>query len=73
MTNEEITALIQSVIYYAHVKNMKVVVEGVENKEMLEKAHVLQGDYVQGYFYSKPMREEAVEMFLKCSNLVEFN
>lgn len=45
----------QLIIDLAHRFNLKVVAEGVENKEVLKKLSRLDCDYVQGYFIAEPM------------------
>ncbi len=46
--------LVDAVIAMAHKLRMKVVAEGVENKEQLEFLRWHKCDAIQGYFYSKP-------------------
>lgn len=50
---------VDSVIRLCHNVGMKVCVEGVETKEEQEIICVLHADYVQGYYVSKPIDEEA--------------
>jgi len=48
-------AIVKSVIFLADQLNCNVVAEGVENSEV-EKALIgLNCDYLQGFYYSKPM------------------
>lgn len=49
---------IDSVVRLCHNVGMKVCVEGVETKEEQEIICVLNADYVQGYYVSKPIQEE---------------
>ena len=42
----------------------KVVVEGAEDAEMVETIAGAGGDYIQGYYYARPMSKEALEKFL---------
>ena len=37
--------------------NMKIVVEGVETKEMLDNFTSLGCEYIQGFYFSKPLPE----------------
>lgn len=49
--------------------NKKVFIEGVENAAMNELALSLGVDYLEGYFYAKPMSEEDFVSFLKNKNI----
>jgi EAL domain-containing protein (putative c-di-GMP-specific phosphodiesterase class I) len=60
--------IVKSTIEMAKLLNMKTVAEGVETKEQVEILKKLEVDYIQGYYYAKPMPfEEALE-FLKNFN-----
>lgn len=48
-------ALISAMIYLGHEFNLKVVAEGVEEKEQLEMLLGLECDEYQGYFFSRPI------------------
>lgn len=55
--------IISTIINLSHNMKIKVVAEGVENKEQLEFLKKCQCDYIQGYIYSKPqIYENALEM-----------
>ncbi|MEN9659930.1 MAG: hypothetical protein RL571_3395 [Pseudomonadota bacterium] len=56
--------LIKAVIEMAHSLNMKVVCEGVETLEQAQCIAQLGGDYIQGYFYAKPMATSELSMWL---------
>lgn len=47
--------------------NIPIVVEGVENKEQLEYAKTKAVDFIQGYYFTKPLKEEDLISFLKKS------
>ena len=55
MTNEEDQRIVQAIIELGHNLGMKVVVEGVETKLMSELLISYKCDYIQGYYYSKPL------------------
>ena len=40
--------------------NKRIVVEGVESKEMVDMVEGMGADYIQGYFYSKPVSKDKV-------------
>ncbi|WP_072679921.1 EAL domain-containing protein [Arcobacter sp. LA11] len=57
--------MVKSMIYMAHGINCKVVIEGVETKKSFEWLKSIEADYVQGYYFSKPLKvEEIREKFL---------
>lgn len=47
--------IVKSVIEIAHSLNMKVIAEGVEMVEQGQLLHTMGCDYVQGYYYAKPL------------------
>jgi sensor c-di-GMP phosphodiesterase-like protein len=44
---------------------LKIVSEGVETKEQLEAMKKLGVEYIQGYYFSKPLPEEEFVPFVK--------
>jgi EAL domain-containing protein (putative c-di-GMP-specific phosphodiesterase class I) len=58
--NELSILLTKSVIDTAHTKGKKVVAEGIEKKEDLEKAESLGCDMVQGFLLAKPLSQEEI-------------
>lgn len=48
--------IIEKTIELAHMLNIKVVAEGVENKEQLEYLSKRKCDIIQGYYFSKPLK-----------------
>jgi diguanylate cyclase (GGDEF)-like protein/PAS domain S-box-containing protein len=55
MTNSEDASLIETIIAIGRSQQLKVVAEGVEEKNQLNFLHKMQCDSVQGYYYSKPL------------------
>ena len=47
----------------ARMLHLKTVAEGVETREQMDRIKELGGDYVQGYFYSKPLPREEFEEY----------
>ncbi len=47
--------------------DMEIVVEGIENEQMVETFSQLNCDYIQGYFYSKPIPEKDFVKFIQQS------
>ena len=48
--------------------NIPIVIEGVEVEKQLELAKKKEIDYIQGYYFSKPLKEEDLLVFLKEHN-----
>jgi len=57
--------MIGAIINMAKSINMKVVAEGVETEEQLKYLSEKGCDYIQGYLFSKPLKEEEVYKFLE--------
>ncbi len=58
--------LLRHCIELAHFKELKVVAEGVETKEQLEFLRAMNCDYIQGYYFSKPLSyEDSLLFFMK--------
>jgi EAL domain-containing protein (putative c-di-GMP-specific phosphodiesterase class I) len=47
------------------ILGMKVVAEGVEEADQLERLKRIGCDYVQGYYYSKPLPADEFEAFVQ--------
>ena len=56
--------VVQAIIKLAHELDLFVVAEGVETKEQLEEMTALNVDYIQGYYFSKPLPAEEYLQFL---------
>ena len=55
-------AVVDAIIQMAHRLHMKVIAEGVEQKEQVELLRNMGCDMIQGYYYSKPLPlEEAID------------
>lgn len=55
MHNERAFTIVANVMNMAHELGIKVVVEGVETQDDFNMCKKLQADYIQGYFFSKPL------------------
>lgn len=65
MKDEKAKSVVNAIITMSHDMNLKVVSEGVESKEeadIIAKAGI---DYIQGYFFSKPLPKDEYIKFLK--------
>ena len=58
----EDTATVQTIVDLAHILGMEVVAEGVEEQETLLKE--IGCDFAQGFYFSKPLPPEEVQVFL---------
>lgn len=68
-TNTEDAGIISGIINIAHVLNLGVVCEGVENKTQLDMLKETNCDFIQGYFYSKPRPAEDIPQIFKAQAL----
>lgn len=57
--------ILKSVVKMIHDMDLKVVAEGVETKEELEAMTGIGVDYIQGYYFSKPLCVDDYITFLK--------
>lgn len=67
---EKVGYLLKHTIDIFHEMNFSVVVEGVETQEHMDILDHLNVDYIQGYFYSKPLPVEQYVAFLKEHNQI---
>ena len=63
--NEPDRIMLSSIIDMGKNFDMKVVAEGVENKEQVELLKKVDCDLLQGYYFSKPLTLDALADFLK--------
>ena len=57
--------IVRTIIALAHSLGLRVVAEGVETATQAEKLTLLECDFVQGYFYSKPVSAQAITALLE--------
>nr|WP_227537994.1 EAL domain-containing protein [Marinobacter vulgaris] len=70
MTEQDDAALVKAIINMAHSLGLRVIAEGVEEEA---QTHFLQHegcDYSQGYFYSRPLPEDAFREWLETNHRV---
>ena len=60
--------VMQTTLNMVHDMHLKVVAEGVETKEQLEEMERIGVDYVQGFYFSKPIQRMEFLEFLKEKN-----
>jgi EAL domain-containing protein (putative c-di-GMP-specific phosphodiesterase class I) len=62
--DKENAVLVQAIIAMAHGLRLEVIAEGVETAEQWEYLRSLGCDFVQGYYFGKPMPKAAFEDYL---------
>ena len=53
--NPKMWILLQNTVQMLKAMNMQIVVEGIETQEMVDVFSGLKCDYIQGYFFSRPL------------------
>lgn len=59
--------LLQHIMGIARTMELKVIAEGVETEEQLERLREFGCDYAQGYYFSKPIPVKEFELLMKSS------
>jgi len=62
---DENQAIVDAIIQMAHRLKMEVIAEGVENVQQLNLLREMGCDYIQGYYYSKPLPMNDLIEFLQ--------
>ena len=63
--------IVAAVIYLSHALGMSVVAEGVETIDHLQALTALGCDYIQGYYYSRPLAPLAATDYLESRNKLQ--
>ena len=71
LENESSLELVKSIISLGKNLKMKIIAEGVENKEEGIKLRELGCDMAQGYYFAKPMPEKDVTEFITKNRKIE--
>ena len=56
--------IVKNMIDLAHILDMKVVAEGVEQEHQMKKLKEYGCDIIQGYYYSKPLSTKEFEKYV---------
>jgi len=56
--------IVKAIISMAKALNKKTIAEGAESKEIVDELKSLGVDYIQGYYFAKPMPKEELREFL---------
>lgn len=57
--------LVKAIIGLSHNLGLRVVSEGIEQKEQFDRLRTLGSDELQGYYISRPLRADALYSFLE--------
>ncbi len=72
--NSKMWTILQNTVRMIKDLNMEIVVEGIETEEMVKKFSDLKCDFIQGYFFSKPIpQREFVEFIDRWNNRQKVN
>lgn len=72
--NSKMWTILQNTVHMIKDLNMEIVVEGIETEEMVQKFSDLKCDFIQGYFFSKPIpQREFVEFIDRWNNRERVN
>ncbi|MBO6107789.1 MAG: EAL domain-containing protein [Eubacterium sp.] len=69
--NERARLVMGTIVDMIHKMNLKIVAEGVERREELEELKRIGIEYIQGFYFSKPLPEREFLDFVKKHNLKE--
>lgn len=63
-TSQRESSIVQAIINLSHELDIRVVAEGVEDKEQAKILKEKKCDYIQGYYFARPMPISELETFL---------
>lgn len=66
--NEKIKHVLTGMVDILHKMNMSVVVEGIETEEQMQVMKDMGVEYIQGFYYSRPVPEKEFLSFLASNN-----
>ena len=72
-SNKKEEAIINNIIQMAHSMDLKIVAEGVEIEEQLSILKERKCDYIQGYYFSKPLIASEIEKLLEKETKIKSN
>lgn len=67
LVNKKNKAIVQSMVDFANVANIKSCLEGVENKALEDYLRTVGATWFQGYYYSRPVGADELEILLSNS------
>ena len=66
--NQKAKFVMEASMHMIHDMQLEIVSEGVETKEQMEAISALGIDYIQGYYFSKPIPGEEFLEFIQGAN-----
>lgn len=66
--NDRAQYVMDAAMHMIHGMGMKIVAEGIETEEQYKKMEEIKIDYIQGYYFSKPLPEQEFLEFLQREN-----
>jgi len=67
MQAEENSAIVKAIVALAHMLKMDVIAEGIETTAQLAQLRLLQCEYGQGFFFSRPLSKDQAEALIASS------
>ncbi len=67
--NNKAQAIVTTVIDMAHSMGIKIIAEGIETANELEAMKALGVDYIQGFYFAKPLPEHEFLKYIQAHNL----
>jgi diguanylate cyclase (GGDEF)-like protein len=64
-TGESSKKYVEAIISLAHVLDLKVIAEGVEEPEQIETLNAIGCDYIQGFIWGRPLPKEEAEKLVQ--------
>lgn len=68
--NEKTKHILTGMVDIFHKMDMSIVVEGIETEEQVKVMSNMGVEFIQGYYYSRPVPEEEFKAFLRANNKV---
>ena len=66
--NDKAKYVMNAAMHMIHGMGLKIVAEGIETEEQYKKMEEIEIDYIQGYYFSKPLPEQEFLEFLRREN-----
>lgn len=66
--NDKLKVIVENSVKMIKDMDMEIVVEGIESKEVLDEFVALGCDFIQGYYFSKPLTKQEFVNFLRKNN-----
>ncbi|MBR1771888.1 MAG: EAL domain-containing protein [Lachnospiraceae bacterium] len=66
--NEKLLSVVRNTVKMVKEMGMKIVVEGIEDEEVAKVFSDLECDYIQGFYYAKPLTKQDFVEFVRAAN-----